>query len=150
MVASKTKSPCVNICYVDPATHTCTGCLRTDLEIFDWEVLDEFEKLVILHRILVAKKETEQYSQNVLHHYRIDRARWLNGTTKQRKDPRFSASVFLQIAEQQCVPLEISHAKRQHILNYETDPAIHPEYLESVIIREFESIGVKVEFFGDA
>lgn len=146
MVASKTNSPCVGVCYVDPATRSCTGCFRTDLEIFDWGVLDEFEKLVILHRISVAKKD----SQNVLHHYRIDRARWLNGTTKQRKDLRFSASVFLQIAEQQCVPLEISHAKRQHILNYETDPTIHPEYLESVIIREFESIGVKVEFFGDA
>ncbi|MCX2723034.1 DUF1289 domain-containing protein [Roseibium salinum] len=30
------KSPCVNICLIDPETGICTGCLRTLDEIAGW------------------------------------------------------------------------------------------------------------------
>ncbi len=39
MANSAMKSPCVNICVMDPATGWCEGCFRTLAEIGAWSTL---------------------------------------------------------------------------------------------------------------
>jgi uncharacterized protein len=42
------KSPCVNVCLVDPATRHCEGCARTLREIAQWSRLDDAERTAIM------------------------------------------------------------------------------------------------------
>jgi len=44
-------SPCVGICWLEPETGLCTGCMRTGDEIAAWPLADEDERLAILERL---------------------------------------------------------------------------------------------------
>ena len=37
-------SPCIGVCTLDPASHTCIGCARTIVEIAAWPRLSADEK----------------------------------------------------------------------------------------------------------
>ena len=41
-------SPCVQICHIDKASASCSGCKRTLDEIRDWIVMSAEEKLTVL------------------------------------------------------------------------------------------------------
>lgn len=45
------ESPCRNLCALDRATRTCTGCLRTLDEIARWGRMTDAEKRAVLERI---------------------------------------------------------------------------------------------------
>lgn len=44
----RVKSPCTNVCVIDPISGYCEGCLRTAAEIGAWRQLDHSEKLELL------------------------------------------------------------------------------------------------------
>lgn len=48
MIDTSVPSPCVQICQIDKATASCTGCKRTLDEIRDWMILTAEEKLSVL------------------------------------------------------------------------------------------------------
>jgi len=41
------KSPCKNVCKLDPNTGLCLGCRRTIDEINNWNLKDDKEKIII-------------------------------------------------------------------------------------------------------
>jgi uncharacterized protein len=41
------KSPCKNVCELDPNTGLCLGCKRTIEEINNWNLKDDKEKIII-------------------------------------------------------------------------------------------------------
>lgn len=43
----KVKSPCKNICEIDPATKLCRGCLRSIDEIAEWSNFTEADKKMV-------------------------------------------------------------------------------------------------------
>ena len=45
------KSPCINICEIDPKNKICIGCGRTEQEIFNWSYLGSKEKGNIINKI---------------------------------------------------------------------------------------------------
>ena len=45
------KSPCINICELDPASGICVGCHRTVDEITNWQKFNELEKRKIFKLI---------------------------------------------------------------------------------------------------
>jgi len=45
------RSPCINLCRLDPATGWCEGCLRTLDEITGWSELDDEAKRAVWQRI---------------------------------------------------------------------------------------------------
>jgi uncharacterized protein len=47
------KSPCIDVCVIDPASGLCKGCLRTLDEIASWGEMTEAER----ERILGALKQ---------------------------------------------------------------------------------------------
>jgi uncharacterized protein len=49
--AGPPRSPCTNVCRIDPATGWCAGCWRTIDEIADWSSLDDAGKLDVWARI---------------------------------------------------------------------------------------------------
>jgi predicted Fe-S protein YdhL (DUF1289 family) len=49
--AGSPRSPCTNVCRIDPATGWCAGCWRTIDEIADWSSLDDAGKLGVWARI---------------------------------------------------------------------------------------------------
>ena len=49
-------SPCVNICQLDPAADTCTGCGRTRAEIGGWMGMSADERAAIMMRLAQAKQ----------------------------------------------------------------------------------------------
>jgi len=51
----KVKSPCTGQCYIDPQTKLCTGCYRTDMEVFDWSTMDVFDRMVVLEHVKKRK-----------------------------------------------------------------------------------------------
>ncbi|MBS91590.1 MAG: DUF1289 domain-containing protein [Rickettsiales bacterium] len=51
----KIKSPCINVCDMDPKTGLCIGCHRTSDEIAKWKGFNENEKKKIL-RLLRDRK----------------------------------------------------------------------------------------------
>ena len=51
----KVKSPCTGQCYIPRDSRTCSGCYRTDMEIFDWSELDSFERSLIVQRAKARK-----------------------------------------------------------------------------------------------
>lgn len=57
MPPARIKSPCVNICVVDPATGWCEGCLRTLNEIGSWSRYSAAEREQVM-RILPARRKT--------------------------------------------------------------------------------------------
>lgn len=42
------KSPCINICKIDPKSNICLGCGRSIKEISDWINLDDEEREKLL------------------------------------------------------------------------------------------------------
>lgn len=48
-------SPCRNICALDPATRTCTACLRSLDEIARWGAMTDDEKRAVLERIAAGR-----------------------------------------------------------------------------------------------
>jgi len=55
MTATKVKSPCNGQCYIPRDSRICTGCYRTDMEIFDWSELDSFERSLVVDRAKARK-----------------------------------------------------------------------------------------------
>jgi predicted Fe-S protein YdhL (DUF1289 family) len=55
------KSPCKNVCELDPNTGLCLGCKRTIDEINNWCLKDDEEKIIITkkaqNRELLIKKQ---------------------------------------------------------------------------------------------
>ena len=47
------KSPCINVCQMDPLRGVCIGCCRTLHEIARWSAMDEAER----ERIIAALPE---------------------------------------------------------------------------------------------
>ena len=45
------KSPCINVCELDPSTGLCLGCKRTIDEISNWNFKDDKEKIFINKKI---------------------------------------------------------------------------------------------------
>ena len=45
------RSPCVNVCQMDPQTGLCRGCLRTIDEIAGWMDYSVTEKMEVLERL---------------------------------------------------------------------------------------------------
>jgi len=45
------RSPCINICRIQPDTGWCEGCKRTVEEIMAWPVASDAEKRSILKRL---------------------------------------------------------------------------------------------------
>ena len=47
-------SPCRQLCALDPATRTCTGCGRTLDEIARWSSMTRAEQQAVLDRLATA------------------------------------------------------------------------------------------------
>ncbi len=45
------KSPCINVCRIDPKLQHCIGCQRTLEEIEVWSVLTDEEKQEVLNKL---------------------------------------------------------------------------------------------------
>ena len=45
------KSPCVDVCKIDPESRVCLGCNRTIEEIANWRSLNDSEKKKILTKV---------------------------------------------------------------------------------------------------
>ena len=50
------KSPCVEICLVDPKTNLCIGCKRSLLEIENWNKFSNLKKNEIMDKLNARKK----------------------------------------------------------------------------------------------
>ena len=48
---TEVKSPCIDVCQMDPTTDLCVGCLRTRDEIRAWRGASGDERLEILENI---------------------------------------------------------------------------------------------------
>jgi hypothetical protein len=46
-----TTSPCIAVCFMDPASDLCLGCGRTISEIARWHRLDDAERLAIMAKL---------------------------------------------------------------------------------------------------
>ena len=42
------ETPCIAVCFIDPATSLCLGCGRTLPEIAQWHKLDSGERLAVM------------------------------------------------------------------------------------------------------
>lgn len=45
------RSPCINVCRMDPVRGLCEGCLRTLDEIARWAQTDDADRAVILENV---------------------------------------------------------------------------------------------------
>ena len=55
------KSPCINVCEIDPKSGLCKGCLRTSLEISNWPVTTNEQKWWILDDIALVRAEVYKF-----------------------------------------------------------------------------------------
>jgi uncharacterized protein len=53
------KSPCVNVCQMDPARGVCIGCCRTLDEIAGWGGMDDSQKASVLAQLPTRRKELD-------------------------------------------------------------------------------------------
>ncbi len=53
-------SPCVAVCYLDPQTGFCRGCLRTIDEIAAWPSLDAAARQQILNELPQRRRTDEK------------------------------------------------------------------------------------------
>ena len=53
------KSPCTNLCVLDPGTGWCEGCGRTLAEIAKWSAMTAAEKWSVLHEIDTRRQGKE-------------------------------------------------------------------------------------------
>ena len=53
-------SPCIRVCWVDPRTGLCAGCLRTLDEIAFWSQLDEADKRAVWAELALRRVEWSQ------------------------------------------------------------------------------------------
>ena len=52
---NKIASPCVNVCALDAAGETCTGCGRTRDEIGRWIFMSDEERAAVMDRLAREK-----------------------------------------------------------------------------------------------
>ena len=45
------KSPCINVCAMDPARGVCLGCFRTLEEIAAWGAMSDLEQARVLDKL---------------------------------------------------------------------------------------------------
>lgn len=57
-------SPCINVCYIDPATGFCIGCCRTRREIAMWPTLNETEKALFKVTLVLRRGEVKNDCSN--------------------------------------------------------------------------------------
>ena len=53
------KSPCINVCVIDPASGLCMGCARTLDEIARWAGMSDAEREAVLAQLETRKKSAE-------------------------------------------------------------------------------------------
>ena len=51
------KSPCVNVCQMDPSRGVCIGCCRTLDEIAGWSGMDDAKKSSVLAELPARRKK---------------------------------------------------------------------------------------------
>lgn len=51
------KSPCINVCQMDPARGVCLGCCRTLDEIARWGAMTEAERDAVLRGLAHRREE---------------------------------------------------------------------------------------------
>lgn len=49
------ESPCIKICVINPASRTCTGCLRTIDEIGAWSQMTPDERSAVMNQLEARK-----------------------------------------------------------------------------------------------
>ena len=55
------KSPCKNVCELDPSTGLCLGCKRTIDEISNWNFKDAKEKKIIIKKIQIRDSSIKKF-----------------------------------------------------------------------------------------
>jgi len=45
---TRSSTPCIRVCFLDPATGLCEGCGRTAAEIADWYAMTEGDRLRVM------------------------------------------------------------------------------------------------------
>ncbi len=55
---AEVKSPCINVCRMNPETGLCEGCLRTIEEIAAWSTCSNDDKRAVLARLARRKRAT--------------------------------------------------------------------------------------------
>lgn len=58
MTQSPMRSPCINICQIDPKSRLCLGCYRTMDEIATWSRLTDQERDLIMAAL--PKRQSRQ------------------------------------------------------------------------------------------
>lgn len=64
------KSPCVNVCKIDPHTEMCLGCNRYVEEIEVWSILTDDERSSIMNKLMERSNEKTKESKNGIHSVR--------------------------------------------------------------------------------
>ena len=54
------ESPCVNICKLDKAGRTCTGCGSTTEEIARWRGMSKAQRQAIMERLKRSRNERDE------------------------------------------------------------------------------------------
>jgi len=57
------KSPCVEVCRMDPAEDVCVGCWRTLDEIARWRDMNDAEREVVLFAVAKRRRDAEYMSK---------------------------------------------------------------------------------------
>lgn len=60
MVRPEPESPCIRACTLDEETNICVGCFRTLDEIAGWSRYSAENKLAVLEKIRIRKREYAQ------------------------------------------------------------------------------------------
>ena len=56
-INKKTLSPCIKICVLHQKYNVCLGCFRKSEEIIKWTKLTKKQKLIIISKLEIRKKE---------------------------------------------------------------------------------------------
>lgn len=51
------RTPCVNICRMDPSTGLCLGCMRNSSDISRWSVMSAEARDFIMDKVLPERRE---------------------------------------------------------------------------------------------
>jgi len=55
------KSPCINVCVIDPKVGLCKGCARTLDEIARWAAMSDAEQEAVLHALKRRQSSTQDH-----------------------------------------------------------------------------------------
>ncbi len=58
-------SPCIGVCYLDPASRLCRGCYRTVDEIAAWSAYSPEERKAVLKELRQRQRATGQDRRRV-------------------------------------------------------------------------------------